>query len=213
MKFKINEKLAEETGIHVGDGSMNIYNGIYAYTLACHHIDDKEYMTNYVIPLYNELYNIFPKLKPWSKGTIGFRIHNKEIVDFKNKILGLPLGKKMDITIPQQILDDVNLQKAFLRGFVSTDGSINTFLSNKTKIYPRIEMCNTSKTLMMQINTILIDLGFKTSIWTINKNKKNWEEGLRLTINGFKMLRKWDEEIGFPNKKHQEKLKLLAIKE
>jgi hypothetical protein len=31
-KFRIDEDLAEETGIHVGDGSMNIYNGVYTYT-------------------------------------------------------------------------------------------------------------------------------------------------------------------------------------
>ncbi len=41
FKYKINEDLAEETGIHAGDGSMNIYSGISSYTLACHHIDDK----------------------------------------------------------------------------------------------------------------------------------------------------------------------------
>ena len=74
-------------------------------------------------------------------------------------------------------------------------------------------MCNTSKELMLQINTILINLGYKTSIWTINKNKPNWEEGLRLTINGFSMLSKWNKEIGFPNQKHQEKLKNIGIKE
>ena len=42
--YKINEDLAEETGIHIGDGSMNIYNGVHAYTIACHHIDDRRYM-------------------------------------------------------------------------------------------------------------------------------------------------------------------------
>ncbi len=213
MKFKLNEKLAEETGVHVGDGSMNIYNRVYTYTLACHHIDDKKYMTNHIIPLYNEVYGIKPNLKPWSKGTIGFRIHNKEIVNFKHKILGLPLGKKDKVIIPKKICENVSLQKAFLRGFVSTDGSINTFLANKTKIYPRIEMCNVSKELMLQINSILRNLGYKTSIWTINKNKPNWNEGLRLTINGYEMLKKWDKEIGFPNPKHQDKLGILGIKE
>lgn len=213
MSFKINERLAEETGIHVGDGSMNIYNRVYTYTLACHHIDDKEYMANHVIPLYEEVYGIIPNLKPWSKGTIGFRLHNKEIVRFKHEILGLPLGKKNNILIPNAIYKDISLQKAFLRGFVSTDGSINTFLANKTKIYPRIEMCNISKELMFQINTILTNLGYKTSIWTINKDKPNWEEGIRLTINGFNLLSKWNREIGFPNPKHQEKLKNLGIKE
>lgn len=213
IKYIINENLAEETGIHVGDGSMNIYNGVYTYTFAGHHVDDKDYIDNYVIPLYKKIYGLKIKPKMWSKGAYGFRIHNKDIVSFKNEILNLSLGKKTIIEIPKQILNEDKLRKAFLRGFVSTDGSINTFLANKTKIYPRIEMCNVSKKLMLQINEILKELEFKTSVWTINKNKPNWNEGLRLTLNGFEMLKKWDREIGFPNPKHQEKLKILGIKE
>ena len=74
---------------------MNIYNGVYSYTLACHHIDDKEYMNNYLIPLYERIYGIKPKGRIWSQGTYGFRIHNRQIIEFKRDILGLPMGKKI----------------------------------------------------------------------------------------------------------------------
>jgi len=79
----MDEKIAEETGIHVGDGSMNIYSGVYYYTLACHHIDDKEFMDQYVISLYEKLYGVILHPRNWSKVTYGFRIHNKEIIEFK----------------------------------------------------------------------------------------------------------------------------------
>ncbi len=210
-KYKINEDLAEETGIHVGDGSMNIYKGTYAYTLACHYIDDKEYIDKHIIPLYQKVYAIKPKARMWSKGAYGFRIFNQSILEFKRDVLNLPLGKKEKIEIPAIILKKDNLKKAFLRGFVDTDGSINTFLANKKSIYPRIEMCNISKKLMNQINKILKETGFRTSIWTINKNHPGWNEGLRLTINGFQMLNKWKEEIGFNNPKHIKKLEKLMI--
>src|SRR3989338_3612252 len=125
--YKISEDLAEETGIHIGDGSMNIYSGVYCYTLACHHIDDREYMDGYIVNLYERLYGLKPKPRMWSKGAYGFRIHNEQIVRFKREILKLPYGKKKEIIIPDQILMKMKLQKAFLRGFIDTDGSVNTF--------------------------------------------------------------------------------------
>jgi len=209
--YKINKDLAEETGIHIGDGSMNIYNGVYCYTLACHHVDDKEYIDQHIINLYEKIYGIKLSPKIWSKGAYGFRIHNKNIVKFKKEVLKLPYGKKSNIIIPQQILEKEDLKKSFLKGFIDTDGGVNTFLANKNKIYPRIEMCNISKELMYQINSMLHEFGFRTSIWRINKNKPNWNEGLRITINGFEMVKKWVDEIGFSNPKHIKKIKKLGI--
>ena len=211
FRYKINEDLAEETGIHTGDGSMNIYNGTHSYTLACHHIDDRAYMDHHLVPLYKRVYGVIPKTRNWSKGTYGFRIHNRGIVEFKRNTLFLPMGKKFDIDIPNQFMKGPCLIKAFLRGFVDTDGSINTYLANKKKIYPRIEMTNISKKLMNHINHILKSMGFRTSIWTVNKNPR-WNEALRLMINGFEMLRKWDKEIGFNNPKHIKKLEKLGIR-
>ena len=211
FKYKINKDLAEETGIHIGDGSMNIYGGVYTFTLACHHIDDKEYIDSHIVELYKKIYGINPKVRMWSKGAYGFRIHNKSVVEFKRNVLGLPLGKKRDIEIPNKFLEKKELKKAFLRGFADTDGGINTFLANKKKIYPRIEMCNISKKLMNQVNSILKEFGFRTSIWTVNKNKPHWNEALRLTINGFEMLDKWKKEIGFNNPKNIKKLRKLGI--
>ncbi len=209
IKYKINKDLAEETGIHVGDGSMNIYSGVYSYTLACHHIDDKEYMDNYIITLYEKIYGIQPKGRAWSKGTYGFRIHNKQIIEFKKDILGLPMGKKDKINIPSQILEKQSFRKDFLRGFIDTDGGINTFLANKRKVYPRIEMCNVSENLMKEINQILKDLGFRTSTWVTKSKKARWNDLSRLSINGFEMLKKWKDEIGFSNPKNIKKAEKL----
>jgi len=60
---------------------------------------------------------------------------------------------------------------------------------------------------------ILKEFGFRTSIWTVNKHKTKWNEALRLTINGFKMMEKWNKEIGFSNPKNTNKLKKLKILE
>ncbi len=212
-KIQINKKLAEETGIHVGDGSMNIYNKSHCYTLACHHIDDKEYIDKYIVQLYNKIYNIKVKPKIWSQGSYGFRIHNKEIINFKHKILSLPLGKKTDIVIPKIIFENNKLSLAFIRGFYDTDGSINTFLQNKKTPYPRIEAVNKSKKLIDQVEIILKRNKFRTSRWLVRSNRTNNDQYYRIATYGFKMLKKWNKEIGFSNPKNIKKARIILNNE
>jgi len=202
--YEMNEDIAEETGMHVGDGSMNIYRGVYCYTLACHHIDDKEFMDNHVIPLYKKIYDVKIHPRIWSKGTYGFRIHNKELVEFKHS-LGLPLGKKTNISIPEIILTNDFLLKAFIRGFMATDGSVNTFMANKRTVYPRIQLTNVSQELMKQIGLALKRFGFRVTIWTTDYSYYGWNKSHRISINGQDQLRKWHGEIGFINPKQEKK--------
>ena len=65
---------------------------------------------------------------------------------------------------------------------------------------------------MKEINKILRDLGFRTSMWVTNSNKTRWNDISRLSINGFEMLKKWKDEIGFSNPKNIKKSeKLIAL--
>lgn len=56
-----SNKLAEETGIHIGDGSMNLYKGnrYGDYSYSGHAVDDKEF-GKYFIELMKRLYNLWP---------------------------------------------------------------------------------------------------------------------------------------------------------
>jgi hypothetical protein len=208
VKYILDGDLAEETGMHVGDGSMNIYNGIYSYTLACHNIDDREFMDNYVIPLYKRIYGVKISPRMWSKGTYGFRLHNKEMVEFKHS-LGLPYGKKDKISIPEHILNDDSFLKAFIRGFMATDGSVNNFLANKKTTYPRIQLSNVSVKLMKQLYVILKKFGFRVTVWISSHNYPRWNKSNRISINGYNQLKKWHDEIGFINPKQERKYSLL----
>lgn len=210
MMIEINKELAEETGIHVGDGSMNIYNAGAYYTVACHHEDDKEYMLKVVLPLIKKVYNKTPKPREWSKGTYGFRICSKELVKFKNEILGLPLGKKTNISIPKPIKENEDLMKSFLKGLFDTDGSLTLWRTNN-KLYPRIYFSNVSKKLVEQVKEFLTKQGFKATYWQTKYKQKNWNDSHRISINGEKMLVKWLREIGFNNQKHLRKLNKLEI--
>ena len=180
VKYPLNKNLgdlAEETGIHVGDGSMNIYasqNNSGCYTVACHHIDDKEYIDKIVIPLINKIYGKNPKPRYWSKGAYGFRIVSTDIVVFKHTKLGLPLGKKLKLQIPEMFYSNLDLAKRFLRGFFSTDGCVTVSTKNK-KLYPRLYMSSISKDLMLQIREVLLRLNFRVSFWEGKQVNPNWK--------------------------------------
>jgi hypothetical protein len=61
LPTEYSEELAEETGIHIGDGFMNIYpkynNNTFSYSADA--INDVAY-SKFVKELIKKLYNIFP---------------------------------------------------------------------------------------------------------------------------------------------------------
>lgn len=211
IQYKINKDLAEETGIHVGDGSMNFYKGNgHVYTVACHKDDDRDYMDNHILPLIKRIYGKEPKPRNWSQGTYGFRICSKDIIKFKNEVLELPLGKKTNIKIPSIILKDKKLMKHFIMGLFDTDGSLTLWKTNN-KLYPRIYFSNISKNLVKQVKEFLLKEGFRVTEWETEYVEKNWNKAYKLSINGEKMLIKWIKEIGFNNSKHIRKLGSLKL--
>ena len=212
--YTLNGKLgdlAEETGIHIGDGSMNIYksqNNSSLYTIACHHIDDKMYIDTVVVPLIQKIYGINPKTRMWSKGAYGFRISSASIVSFKHNDLGLPLGKKSNIEIPKIFLSDITLAQRLLRGFFSTDGCLTISIKNN-KLYPRLYLSNVSKPLVLQIKILLERMNFNVTMWKTEYPDKKWLTIYKLQMCGFGMLHNWVSKIGFNNPKQVNKLDSL----
>ena len=101
---EISEELAEETGWHIGDGSMNYYqnkgyqNGLYQ--LRGHIEDDREHYEIRIKPIFKNLYGIDISLREMpSTRVFGFQIWNTSLIEFKQS-LGLPIGKKYHIKIP-----------------------------------------------------------------------------------------------------------------
>lgn len=197
--------LAEEFGIHIGDGSMNLYKNKGLTSIA---IDprDKDYM-NFIKGLYKKLYNVDVKLRTWSRA-YGFQLSSTELVEFKNKF-GLPLGKKENIKIPEWIKKNKQFQKACLRGIFDTDGTL--YIETKyNKPYPRIQISSISEPLIEDIYSILIDFEFKVSKWKETFKNKNWKPRYVIALRGYKQLQKWMKEIGSNNPKNLIKLKKLV---
>ncbi|MFQ6020745.1 MAG: hypothetical protein ACE5J4_01845 [Candidatus Aenigmatarchaeota archaeon] len=215
LKFpkKMNEKLAEDIGIHIGDGSMYITGSSkQSYEIKCsgHPEDDKEHYLNTIIPLKEELFNIKikPKLFKPKKTDFGFVICSKALFYFYNKVIGIPAGNKTKICkIPDIIMkSEDKIKIAFLRGLADTDFSL-TFKSKSKKhnlhTYPLIFAGFASNNLINDLKDVLSDLNF-TFCYCSYFGRRYDKLYLKyvINLNGVENLEKWMKLIGFNNQKH-----------
>ena len=208
---KISIELAEEIGWHIGDGSMNYYKNRGKlkgfYQLRGHIEDDKEHYEKRIKPIFRKLYDLNINLRYMpSTRVFGFQIWNNELVKFKKKF-NLPLGKKLKIKIPKELLSNSNLKKAVIKGIFDTDGGI--YLERKNnKLYPRLYITTISFELSKQLMNLFKELGFRATEYSQLYNKKfNRKRSYIITIRGVKMFHKFMKEISPNNPKHQEKYK------
>jgi len=138
---KMTVKLAEETGIHIGDGNLHISTEegkfkSYRYGITGDLTNEYLYHKMYIKPLIKEIYNLnISVLKRENKNAVESYCKSKVIVTFKNKILGLPIGNKRDIKIPEEILKNNEFQKRCVVGIIDTDFSITENLAITGKLH------------------------------------------------------------------------------
>jgi hypothetical protein len=199
----MSKELAEETGIHIGDGSMNFYKNSGLYSLRGHKTDDEKYYRYHIKSLFKKLYDADIKLRTWPD-VFGFQLCSNELVKFKHEFLGLPLGPKGEITIPKVIMKNDEFAKACLRGIFDTDGNIY-FEKKKNGPYPRIHLCTTSRKLGAQLEELIRRFGFTSiSVWEIKPNER-WMPTIRICVRGNENFRKWFKTIGTSNPKNMAK--------
>lgn len=137
----MSAELAEETGIHIGDGNLFRYrekgNAFSCrYSISGDLTDEFLYHNDYVAKLIKKIYGMDPViLKRQNKNNVDTRCASRAIVEFKNKILGLPIGPKKDIEIPKAILDNNEFSKRCLCGIFDTDFNITSSLAISGKIH------------------------------------------------------------------------------
>ena len=202
----ITEELAEEIGWHIGDGSMNYYNkkGYITgfYQLRGHIEDDKHHYINRIKPIFKNLYNIDISLRDMpSTRVFGFQIWSNKLTNFK-KELGLPLGKKLEIQIPNIFLRENQLKTAIIRGIFDTDGCV--YLQPKYgKLYPRVEIATISQDLGEQLKNILNLLGIRTTLYYYDIiGRGNRKRVFKINIRGNEMFEKFMQLIKPANQKH-----------
>jgi len=97
---ELTPKLAEEIGMHIGDGTLPEKK--YYFSLRGD-IKEKDYYESHVLPLYKKLYNLDPSLLE-RPPICGIEFSSKAIYEFKNKVIGLPIGIKTNrLEIPKCI--------------------------------------------------------------------------------------------------------------
>ncbi len=193
---ELDENLAEEIGIHLGDGTLPEKK--YYFSVRGSELEEGYYL-NHVLPLYKKIYNIDLKLLRRSP-ICGFETSSKAIYEFKSKVLGLQTGvKTYKIDVPDIIIESCNrkIMGNVLRGLFDTDGCI---YFHKKRRYPVISIGIKSKKIIRKIGTILKILGFIPST-----SYKHY----RVALNGTIMLKKWMEEIGTKNPKHQKRFEKI----
>lgn len=147
---EIDEKLAEEVGIHIGDGNLYINthrdgSKSYKYTISGNLANEYDYHIKYINELMNELYNLQGRVSiRKDRNNIDSVYKSKTIVEFKNKILNLPVGPKANIKIPKGILKEKGLEKKCMVGIIDTDFNLTNSLAitgKLTSLFVVKDMC------------------------------------------------------------------------
>ncbi len=216
--MKIDGDLAEILGIHIGDGCISVNDRYSEYYLGGDLTEEKEYHDTWVGPLFNKkimipLFNKEVAYKEHPKvGVYGFYIFNKELVRFFNK-LGIKSGSKINVRIPNYIVDDEELSKRFLRGLYDTDGTIyfNKNYSVKKPIHnrPKIKLDSVSKGLIDDVTELLNNLKINSRSRKVFQGKKNKNPAYGVIIDTVKDIDLFLKVIGFKNSKHYTKWKLF----
>lgn len=200
------KKLAEFTGIMLGDGSIGEYEckkgdgttntqRSVAVTLS----SEEEEFSEYVISLFNDLFNISPAIREKkNENVIEIRSFRKNLFNFLTKDLGLKVSPKWDRAKIPEIYENDDHRREVLRGYFDTDGSV-VLTDNNGTLYPRLEMKISPSPMQNQFVEILEKENFNFGNYDIGKGK------VRIQMNGKTQLQKWLNEIGFANRKHLNK--------
>jgi hypothetical protein len=202
---KWSAELAEESGWHIGDGSMNFYNGRGLYQLRGHIQDDREHYIKRIKPLFKKTYDLDISLRNMpSTGVFGFQLWNNDLVNFKHKKLLMPIGKKLDYAIPKKFKENFQLKTSFLRGLFDTDGCI--YIEKKRgKPYPRADIKISCEKVSKDVLEMCLSLGIRTTRYVWKRKEKNWRTIYEITIRGTTMVNKWMEIVQPANSKHVNK--------
>ena len=208
--------VAADTGIHIGDGHLLIrqqgVDTVYAYDVTGNAIDDQLYLLSHVVPTVERAYGLHKFGVHLDSGRTWMYVifFSKNMALFKHNTLGLPNGRKLNLSIPQPILDDSRLMKYCAREILSTDGLLGFCTASKNRLhkYPRIQIKMTAGVVLEQLAKFLVQqISMKVSC---RMNTESTEVNRRpryiLQINGLDDVEKWRKEIGFSNPSHISRL-------
>jgi len=122
---EINNKIAYFTGVITGDGAITKCKrkvGGYCYRIQI--VGYRKYMA-YLTTLLNDLFKYKPRIlrDKRKKNCYLINIYSAAIFAYFVK-LGLPIGKKRNLSVPHIIANNPSLFKHYMFGLIHTDGHI-----------------------------------------------------------------------------------------
>ena len=127
-------ELAYETGVHLGDGSASEYR----YVITGNRQNETSYYAHVLAPLLESLYSLTPTIA-FQNNSVCLRIYSKDLVSFKHRELGMPIGRKHDLHIPACMISNPSRAANVTSGLYDTDGSVK-IRRDKSGDYPRISL-------------------------------------------------------------------------
>ena len=168
---KLNEELAEFIGAYLGDGTLTKYfiriSGDYRYDFHYH-----KYLSVLILRLFG-LESVIGKEK--GVNTSYLRVFSVNLCSFLNKNFKISYGHKIrnKTIIPEQILRNMDLSIACLRGLMDTDGSVSRRGVGGSQFC--VEFTSHNKLLLKQVYDIGKRLGIFTFCSETHAGTNKWD--------------------------------------
>ena len=168
LLMQIDSRLAELTGIILGDGHLHTKANRITIVGS---LDDKEYYEKVVILLFNSVFNQKPTIaKRKDRNAYYLQLESKSIFEIFTKEIGLHRGSKDKAEVPEVMMFEKELIFPLLRGLFDTDGCLKFSKQNTNKnYYPRIEFSFRESPLARKIGELIKKSGFSYNTWKDNR--------------------------------------------
>jgi len=214
---EITLEISELAGVFAADGSMQEEHICFWGNP----IEDKEYYDVVLKDLFKKAFEIDvrPHLKE-SNGVYGFYVCKKHVLDyFINELDFKPGPKTYTVKVPKIILEskDLEIQKAFVKGYASADGGLNFYrktgnycsFKKKFHYYPRLDIVSVSKQIIEEMSAVLEKAGIQNIILECKSSNEKYKTVFKIAINGKDRLKKYANLIGFSNPKDETKFEIF----
>lgn len=215
---KLTPELAEDIGIHIGDGSLyrcNSKRTSFEFSYASN-TEEQDYLSH-IISLKKRIYNLnkFRIERSKKEKELNLRFNSLAIETFYTNTLKIPAkGKLYTAKVPKIIKNskDPKIISSFIRGVVDTDFYFR-YIKRNNDFYPVLQGRFASPNLIKGLKDLFDLLKIKNKIQLYKTKpdkrfKKSWITHI-ISIYGHKNFNLYLQMAGFNNPKNIKKIKMV----
>ena len=192
----------------MGDG--NLSDG--RYVISGNRRNETLYYEEVLRPLIHSLYSLEPSIA-FENNSVYLRVYSKELVSFKHDRIGLPIGRKKELRIPDVATRDAQLTAQIVSGLYDTDGSVKV-RRDKSGNYPRISLAQKHPHLVRETMSFLQSVGITSTMYRndyfdprTTKTETRWF----LDVNGFPNFDRFTVVTGTRNPYVETRMKTVLM--